>query len=485
MTSQNINSAEHYSSIVIGSGSGGMTVAVGLSALGRKVALIEGNHVGGDCTNVGCVPSKTLIHLARNFKPGMSANTVLQEVISKRDALREKETKEVQHTENLTFIHGMAKFIAPKALEVSRNGTTRQLTADNIIIATGARPRWLDIPGLPAERALTNESLFDLTNAPKHLVIVGAGVIALEMAFAFQKLGTQVSMFALDSRPLITAIPEASEAIQAELKARGITTYYNATAKNFDESTRTLTLQQDEMEITLHDVDKVLIAIGRVRNLDTLGLEKANIKVDPRQGLLVNSFGETNIKGVYAIGDVTPTSAFTHSANAQGRRVSQRIAFPFLPLAKKEPLFPNATFSDPEVAMVGLTQDQIADKYHPGLIKRIRVDFKTHTDRGYTDGVENGFIILDAIRLTGQILHATIVGPRASEIISFFTLAMSQRISLYKIYRLVYPYPTYSSGILKAADFFIQDTVPNLGKELAAYVKYRFARSNSNNRLEQ
>ena len=476
MTSQTSSSAEHYSTIVIGAGSGGMTVAIGLSGLGRQVALIEGNQVGGDCTNVGCVPSKTLIHLARNFKTGMDPDAVLQEVIRKRDALRDKETEEVQHIENLTFVRGMAKFISPKALEVSLNGNTRQLTGENIVIATGARPRWLDIPGLPAERALTNESLFDLTNAPKHLVIVGAGVIALEMAFAFQKLGTQISMFALDSRPLITAIPEASETIQAELEARRISTYYNATAKCFDESIRTLTLKQGEMEITLHGVDKVLIAIGRVRNLDKLDLDKAGIAVDPRQGVLVNSFGETNVKGVYAVGDVTPTSAFTHSANAQGRRVSQRIALPLLPLAKKEPLFPNATFSDPEVATVGLAPQQLSERYHPNAIKRIRIDFKTNTDRGYTDGVEHGFIIVDAMRLTGQILHATIVGSRASEMISFFTMAISQKISLYKIYRLVYPYPTYSSGILKVADFFMRDTLANLKSEIGAYLRYRFAR---------
>ncbi len=467
---------EHFSTIVIGAGSGGMTVAVGLANLGRKVALIEGNHVGGDCTNVGCVPSKTLIHLAKNFKPGMSADEVVREVTRKRDALRDKETEEVQHMDNLTFIQGMAKFTAPKTLSVNHNRTTRELTADNIVIATGARPRMIDIPGLPEEMVLTNESLFDLTNVPKHLVIVGAGVIALEMAFAFQKLGTKVTMFALDKRPLMTAIPEASEAIQAELDKRGITLYCGTVAKVCDVSTHSLILKSGDEEITLTGVDKVLVAVGRVKNIDSLGLDQAKIKTDARLGILVNSFGETNVKGVYAIGDVTPTSAFTHSANAQGRRVVQRIAFPFLPIAKQEPLFPNATFSDPEVAAVGLTQKELAEFCHPQIIKRIRVDFKTHTDRGYTDGIENGFIIVDAIRLTGQILSATIVGSRASEMISFFTLAISQKISLYKIYRLVYPYPTFSSGILKVADFFMRDTLPNIGKELAAYLKYRFAK---------
>jgi pyruvate/2-oxoglutarate dehydrogenase complex dihydrolipoamide dehydrogenase (E3) component len=150
--------------------------------------------------------------------------------------------------------------------------------------------------------------------------------------------------------------------------------------------------------------------------------------------------------------------------------------FPFLPVNKNEPLYPSAAFSDPEVATVGHTPQQLSKKYHPKAIRRIRVDFKTETDRGYTDDIENGFIIVDAVRLTGKILHATIVGPHASETISFFTLAISQKISLYKIFRLVYPYPTFSSGILKVADFFMRETLTNIPQEIGAYLRYRFAR---------
>ena len=467
----------HFQTIVIGAGSGGMTVAIGLAALGKEVALIEGHHVGGDCTNVGCVPSKTLIHLAKNFKNGANPDEVLQETIRKRDFLRDKETEEIKEIENLTFIEGMAKFSAAKTLDVTNSaGETQQITAENIVISTGARPHMLNIDGLPAERAMTNIDLFDLENAPKHIAIIGAGVIALEMAFALQKIGTKVTMFALDKRALMTSIPEAAEAIQASLDKKGIATYYGATAKIYDEASQTLTLTQGDAEITVDAVDKVLVAIGRVRNIDSLGLEQAGVKSDPRMGILTNSFGETNMRGVYAIGDVTSTSAFTHSANAQGRRVVQRIAFPFLPMAKKEPLFPNATFSDPEVASVGLTAAELGASCHQNTIKRIRVDLKGNTDRAYTDGIEEGFIIVDAVRLTGRILHATIVAPHASEMISFFTLAMSQKISLYKIYRLVYPYPTFSSGILKVGDFFMRETLTNLPKEIGAYLRYRFAR---------
>ncbi|MDQ3005999.1 MAG: NAD(P)/FAD-dependent oxidoreductase [Chloroflexota bacterium] len=467
----------HFHTIVIGAGSGGLTVAVGLAGFGKQVAFIEGHHVGGDCTNVGCVPSKTLIHLAKNFKPGMNPDEVLREVTLKRDALREKETEEVKHLKGVTLIEGWATFNAARAIEVKmKDGSIRNLSAENIVIATGSRPRFLEIPGLPMERALTNESLFDLKDLPKHMVIVGAGIIAMEMAFAFRKLGSQVTMFTSGNSSLSAYIPEVSETMQPEIEKKGIVTQYGATAKSFNEATRTLTIQQGDTEFDIKDVDKVLVAIGRVRNLESLGLEQAGVRWDAKTGVAVNSIGESNVRGVYAIGDVTPTSAFTHSANAQGRRVTQRIAFPFLPLAKQEPIYPNATFSDPEVANVGLTQKQIAEKYHPQLIKRIRVDFKDHTDRGYTDSIEHGFIIADVIRLTGKILQVTVVGPRASEMISFFTLAMSQKISLYKLYRLVYPYPTFSSGILKVADFFMRETLPNIGQELMAFLKYRFAK---------
>lgn len=465
----------NFHTIVIGAGSGGLTAAIGLAGLGKQVALVEAHHVGGDCTNAGCIPSKTLIHLARHFQKGDDPDEVFSQVVRKRNALRDQETQEVQQIENLTFIQGLARFSSPKSLIIDHGDQTRQISADNIIIATGSRARWLEIPGLPQERTLTNANFFELTEAPKHLVIAGAGIIALEMAFALNKLGTKITMFALDNRPVANAILEVSQAIQAALDRAGIRTFYQTTAKSYDESNQSLLLQQGHQFITIPEVDQVLIAIGRVPNLEALNLEQAGVRVDPSIGVVVNTFGETKVKGIYAIGDITPTSAYTHSANAQGRRVVQRIAFPLLPLSRKEPLIPNATFSDPEIASVGLTQEALAKTWHPDLIKRIRVDFKTDTDRGYTDGVENGFIIVDAVRLTGRILHVTILGPRASEMISFFTLAINQRMSLYQLFRLVYPYPTYSSGILKVADLFIKETLTQIGKEFLAYLKYRLA----------
>lgn len=466
---------KQFQTVVIGSGSGGRTVAVGLSALGREVAMIEGHHVGGDCTNVGCVPSKTLIYLVNEREGDHTPAKILATVQAKRNALRDLETEEAQHTEHLHFIRGWARFTGPKQLAVDLpDGSVQAIQADNIVIATGARPRLIDIPGLPAERRLTNESMFELADAPRHIVIVGSGVIAMEMAFAFHKLGSRVTVATRSERVLTQNIPEASEALHAALVARGISVYHKATPQSYDATTETLQIAADGAPVALEGVDKVLLAVGRVRNVDKLDLDKAGVRYDPRQGIFTDSYGQTNVPGIYAIGDVTPTSHFTHSANAQGRRVVQRIAFPILPARSPEPFYPSATFSDPEVASVGFTPQQIAARYHPSLVKRIRVDLKS-IDRGYTDGVEQGFVIVEAMRLTGRILSATVVGPRASEMISFFTMAITKNISLFAIYQLVFPYPTFSEGIKKVADTFARETLPNLGSEAMSYLRYRFA----------
>ncbi len=461
-----------YQTVVIGAGSGGLTVAIGLAALGRRVALIESGFIGGDCTNVGCIPSKTLIHLVGEPNGRHDPAAILAEVQAKRNRLRDQEIEHVQHMANLETILGRARLLAPRQIAVTQlDGTRRELHADNIVIAAGSRPRHIAIPGLPAERTLTNESLFELDAAPRHLAIIGSGVIAMEMACAFRKLGSQVSVVTRSQRVLATAIPEASAVLAAALQEQDIAVYYQAQPQSYDPSSATLHIMAGGAPVAINGVDRVLLAVGRVRNLEDLGLEQAGVAYDAN-GIRVDSYGQTNVPGIYAIGDITPTSHFTHSANAQGRRVVQRIAFPALPATSPEPLYPSATFSDPEVAHIGLSPEQIAARYHPALIKRLRVDLST-LDRGYTDGISRGFISVDAMRLTGRILGVTIVGPRASELLSFFTLAISQKISLYKIYRLVFPYPTLSGGIQKIADAFMRETLPNLKGELTTYLRYR------------
>jgi dihydrolipoamide dehydrogenase len=468
--------SDRFHTIVIGAGSGGLTVAVGLANLGKSVAVVEALHVGGDCTNVGCVPSKTLIHQAEE-RGASDPRGALAEVRRKRDDLREKETHEFGEMKNLELIFGRARLQSATQVAVALpGGGRRTLSAQNIVVATGARPRKLVIPGLPEGRALTNESVFELPEAPRHLAIVGGGVIGVELAFAFRKLGSQVSVVQTAPRLLTRHLPEAGQAVEASLRARGVALHFGMGVHSYDEPTQTLRLERAGQLTALEGVDYVLIAVGRERNVEGLDLEAAGVRFSAREGIATDSYGRTNVPSIYAIGDVTATSAFTHSANAQGRRVVQRIAFPWLPARAPEPFYPSATFSDPEVATAGMSQQQIAERYRPELVKRIRVDLVTQTDRGYTDDVQQGAIIVDAVRLTGKILSVTIVGPRASEMISLFTLAIQEGISLYKLYRVVYPYPTFSNGVQKVADAFLRETLTGLRGELAAFLRYRWAR---------
>ncbi len=462
-----------FHTVVIGAGSGGLTVAVGLAKFGKRVALIERGPIGGDCTNVGCVPSKTLIHAVETGFDDPDA--VLQHVRDKRNHLRDEETEWVHTVDNVSVFHGSAKLTGETRVEVAlQDGNTQTLEANHIVLATGGKPRRLGVDGLPEERILTNETLFEEPHKPEHLAIIGAGPIGLEMAFAFRKLGSRVSLINRGERVYSVGDPEVSEVIEKSLKEKCVEVYLNAEAKRYDENEHTLFVDQNGQEVTLDGVDRVLMAAGRTPNVKGLGLESTGLQYDEKKGIPAGPFGDTNVKSLFSVGDVNPASNFTHSANAEGRRVVRRLALPWLPRFGKEPLYPSATFSDPEIAMIGPSLEDLQKQYHPDLIKTLHVELKD-TDKGYTEGLQDGFVRIHAVRLTGRILGATIVAPKASEMISMITLAVYQGISLYKLGGVVFPYPTLSEGIKKAADAFTFETLPKLPQELKTYVRRRFA----------
>ncbi len=466
--------AEPFHTVVIGSGSGGLTVAVGLAKLGKRVALVEAEDVGGDCTNVGCIPSKTLIHLV-DYPGDRSPADILATVQEKRNHLREEETAWVKNTDNLTFIEGRARFLSADRLEVALSkGGVQTLSAPHIVVATGAKPARITVPGLPETRTLTNESLFELADKPEHLVVIGAGVVGSEMAFAFRKLGSRVSVVSRSGRILSASEPEASKVVADAMVEAGIDLYLGAQPTTYDEAAQILELEHSGVKRTLTGVDKVLLAVGRVPATQGLGLEAAGVTFG-KEGIPTDAYGRTNVEGVFAIGDVNPASSYTHSANAQGRRVVRRVAFPFLPAWGEEPPYPHATFTDPEVAAVGPTLAELHTRYHPALIKTLHIDL-ANTDKGYTEGLGRGFVKVHAVRLTGRVLGATIVAPKASEMISLLTAAIYNGLSLYKLSGLVYPYPVLSEGIKKAADAFVFGTLPKLPRELGALLRYRFAK---------
>ncbi len=458
-----------HDAIVIGAGAGGLTVAVGLAALGRRVALVEGGRIGGDCTNVGCIPSKRLLHLSRD--PALRADppALLAAVRATRDGLAEREDHEVTATTGIDVIRGRAALAPGRRVTVTADGGVRVLTAPHVVIATGSRPRPLPIPGLPSDRLLTNETLFDLRDAPRHLAIVGAGAVGVEMAVAFARIGSRVTLIDTADRVLPGAEPEASGALAEALAEQGVEVRLGTGVTAADPRTGDL-VTTGGPPVTA--VDAVLVAVGRVPNVEDVA---AAVAVVPG-GVRVDGWGRTSAPGVWAVGDVTPVSHQTHAANAHGRRIVQAIALPWIPRLGRAPVIPSAVFTDPEIAWVGPTATERARRCDPRALVDLRVDL-AGTDRGLTDGVARGFVAVTAVRLTGRIVAATIVGPHAADLLPLLTFAIDRRISLLRIGRMVHAYPTHAAAIGAVADAFARRTLPHLPAEAVAYGRHRFARS--------
>ena len=449
-----------YHTAIIGAGSGGLTVAVGLAKLGKKVALIERHRVGGDCTNVGCIPSKSLIHLAKS----QERTGVLEAVRDKRDRLREEEEQWLEEMPNLDLLLGEARFRDPHTLSVDGSS----VKAQNFVIATGSKPRPLPILGLSPDRVLSNESLFEIDALPAHLAIVGGGVITVEMAPAFAKLGAKVTIIGRHPRILPQAEDAASEMLLKSLERLGVHCLLGATVREVQQSN--VLVSQNGKTHQVPDVDKVLVAVGRVPNLD-LDLRNAGV-VSTEAGIPTDSLGRSNVSHIFAIGDVNLNSAFTHTANHQGRRLVMKLAFPLLPMGS-EPSYPWAVFSDPVVAQVGPILPELHQRYHSRVIKSVRFDLRD-TDRGYTDEIGEGFVLLHALRGSGKLLSATVVAPQAEEMLPLLAYAVNQQVSVYRLANLVFPYPCLSEAIKKAADRFATETFASPWKEFASFLAYRW-----------
>jgi pyruvate/2-oxoglutarate dehydrogenase complex dihydrolipoamide dehydrogenase (E3) component len=455
---------------VIGAGSGGLTAAVGLAGLGRRVALVEAERVGGDCTNVGCIPSKRLIHLSRNPAHRSDPAALLAAVRATRDALAQREEREFGDWKGIELIRGRARLEESGRVVVRGSGGGRAIIARDVVIATGSRPRLIPIPGLPPGRLLTNETLFEIAEAPRHLAIVGAGPIAMEMACAFARIGTRVTVVGGGSRVLPQADPDASQVLAAALDEQGVRVLLRTEARGYGDDSEALLVEGPSGPGRVEGVDRVLVAVGRDPVTDAVD-GRVDVGDD---GIRVDGWGRTSRRGVWAVGDVTTRSHQTHAADADARRVIQAIAFPWIPTVGRPPAIPSAVFSDPEVAWVGPPAGRLRERYGPDAIVRVRVEL-ADTDRGLTDDVRRGFVAIDALRLTGRVLAATLVGPRVSELLPLLTLAVSRRMSLLRLGRVVHAYPTLAGAIGRAADDFAVDTLLNVRREVVAAIRTRAA----------
>lgn len=457
--------------VVIGAGSGGLTVAVGLSKFGKRVRLIEKADVGGDCTNVGCIPSKVLLH-ATAEPDNRTPAQILAHVRERRDHLRDEETEHFGNVEGIDLQFGSARIAAPGVVQVTTpNGTIETIETRHIVVATGSKARRLAIDGLPDHRYLTNVELFEEATSPDRLVIVGAGPIGVEMATAFRRLGTEVVV--LDAAPQIlpAMLPEAAAVLHRALESQGVDLRPGLVAKRFDETTRTLHIGPLDSDATqsIADVDRVLMAVGRVPNSADLGLEGVGVELDKAGHIVVNAKGESSLEKVWAVGDVSTEGGTTHIANAWGRRIIKAIIAPPAPAGAK-PLHPAVTFSSPEAATIGIQPVEV-----PSDVRRITYDY-AKADRSFTDGVEDAIIIVDVRRFSGKLLGATVVGPRAGELISTFSVAMSAGVKFQKWYPVVWPYPAYSDALGAVVDDFMLQHLRNMHKDFPRWMWGRLRR---------
>ena len=461
-----------YRVAVIGAGSGGLTLAIGLAGFGHDVVLIEGGDVGGDCTNVGCIPSKTLLHAARS-----GVDDPLAWTRAKRDDLAHREDEEMADSERIHLVRGWASLTAatdPHVVRVDDGDTTHLVRAEHVVIAGGSRPVTIGIDGLDRSSIVTNEELFELESPPSGLLIVGGGAIAIEMATAFAALGARVHVVELQDRLLASEDPLITEVVERSLQSQGVSLHLGTTIEQFDGTRAHLA-----NGATVEDVDRVLMAIGRRPRLDGLALDRAGVATTT-SGIVADEWGRTSVDGIWAVGDITGTTLTTHGAGAIARRTLRAIALPRLPKVGRVGAIPNATYGDPEVASVGMS---LADLARVGESSRRRIVVEhADVDRGYTDDITDGRLVVDVERFTGRILRAAIVGPGAADLIGMFTIAIDNGIGLRKLFGTVHPYPSHAEIIRRAADDFGLATYSNLPREWLAMAAGRLRRILRRNR---
>ncbi|MEW6303078.1 MAG: mercuric reductase [Verrucomicrobiota bacterium] len=463
---KNPTPAPRYNLVVIGAGTAGLVTAAGAAGLGAKVALVEKHLMGGDCLNVGCVPSKAVIRAARaaaearragefgvnvtgvevDFAAAMERMRRLRASISPHDSAK-------RFTElGVDVFFGGARFVDSETVEVAG----QNLRFRRAVIATGARPVQPDVPGLRETGFLTNETVFSLTSCPRRLAVIGGGPIGCELAQAFQRLGSQVTLFHNKNHVLDREDADAAAIVQQAIRRDGVELMLNTQFKSME--------KKDGAKVIHFDatgaggsvvVDEILASAGRAPNVEGLNLEGVGVRFDSRKGVLVNDHLQTTNPRIYAAGDICTRWKFTHGADFAARIVIQNALFLGLPFIGRKRLsalnLPWCTYTDPEIAHVGVSEHD-ARAHHLELDTYTR-HFKD-VDRAITDGDTEGFVKIHTRKGTGEILGATIVGTHAGDLISEISVAIAAKVGLGRLASVIHPYPTRAEAIRQLGDAF-------------------------------
>lgn len=440
---------DHFDICIIGAGSGGLSVASGAAQLGRKVALIERAEMGGECLNTGCVPSKSLLHMAKSrasYKKAMDhVNDVIAQIAPHDSQAR---------FENLgvTVIRAEASFVDTHIIETDKGD---KITADFFVIASGSKSDTPPISGLDKNRVLTNETIFSNSQKPDHLLIIGGGPIGVEMAQAHIDLGCKVTL-AESGRILSHDDKDAATVIRQSLQDKGVRVLEHTDIHQVTHGAthHDVTLTDDHGDQTTISASHILVATGRKVNLKALKPHCANLETTEK-GFVVNHRLQTNHNHIYAIGDcVADAPKFTHVAGYHAGIVIRNICFR-IPAKVDYKALPWVTYTDPELAHVGLNEHQGMEKYGAGKIRVLNVPLNDN-DRARTDQVQDGFIKVIG-KTNGKILGVTIVGAHAGELIAPWCLVISKGMKMKDMAGIILPYPTLSEISKAAAGAWYKD----------------------------
>ncbi len=466
--------AKRYNLVVIGGGTAGLVSAAAAAILGARVALVERHLMGGDCLNTGCVPSKALIRSARaaadargagrfgvllRDEPGANFPKVMERLRRIRATISAHDSFQRFADLGIDLFSGNARFAGPDVVDV--DGVP--LRFRRAVIASGARPIVPPIEGLADAGYLTNETVFNLTALPARLMVVGGGPLGVELSQAFARLGSQVTLVEMLPQFLPREDPDAAAILAGALERDGVEvrlgTRLEAVRSDTGGKRAVLDIGGSREERV---VDEILIGVGRAPNVESLNLEAAGVAYD-RSGVTVTDTLRTTNRRIYAAGDVCLQHKFTHTADAAARIVIQNALFPGPKKKYSSLTIPWCTYSDPEVAHVGLYEVDAGER-------GIAVDTFTmpfdDLDRAIADGEEEGFVRVHVKRGSDRLLGATIVGRHAGEVINELSLAMVAGIGLGRISDVIHSYPTQAEAIRKVADQYRRSKLTPLFRKL-------------------
>jgi pyruvate/2-oxoglutarate dehydrogenase complex dihydrolipoamide dehydrogenase (E3) component len=454
--------AGRYNLVVIGAGTAGLVTAIGAAGLGARVALIERELMGGDCLNVGCVPSKALIRAARAWADVRDAGTFgievppgarvdfpgvmarmrrLRAAISRNDAARRYQDLGVD------VFFGAGRFTGPDTVQVA----DRTLRFKRAVIATGARAAAPAIPGLADTGYLTNETVFTLEALPRRLAVIGAGPIGCELSQAFARFGADVAVLEAGPQILPREDRDAAERLERALARDGVRLVLNCTVEQIARrGTETVIRLTCGGQAETLAVDEILVGVGRAPNVEHLGLETVGVAYDPRAGIRVDDRLRTTNARIFAAGDVCSAYKFTHHSDFQARIVVRNALF-FGRARASALTIPWCTYTDPEVAHVGLGPREAEQRGVP--IQTFVQEF-ADVDRALLDGESEGFVKVHVRAGTDRVVGATIVARHAGEMLPELTLAVAHGVGLCQIARTIHTYPTQAEAIRRIGDAY-------------------------------